>query len=148
LTKISSPDKGEDVAGLWIDCHERGLQLRLVETPQHVSNRALRHVLQFRYECGADVPVGRMIAAKLVAELLPQEFLGVAAARIRGSRVWSDTDACGARHPLLRLRDEAFLAHSHQDNAAAFDRAVRIGPRRKRRRGARKAGDQRALGEA
>ena len=93
LPEIAAADEREDVAGARIDGDERRLQLRLVEPAQPVRHGALGRVLQLRHERRAHLPVRRMIAAELVAELLAQELLRVAAARI--GRAWV-TAQCGS----------------------------------------------------
>ena len=108
-----------------IDHDKRRLQVGLVEPAERLGDRALGHVLQLRHESGSDLPVRWMIAAKLVAELLAQKLLRVASARIGRSGKRRDADPRGARRALLRLRDEALLAHARQHDVAALDRAIR-----------------------
>ena len=64
-----------------------------------------------------------MIAAEPVAELLPQEFLRIPAARI----VAPGYGRIASRDPFRRgfgLRDESFLAHAREDDVATLDGAV------------------------
>ena len=86
LPEIAAADEREDVAGARIDRHQRRLELGVVEPAQPVGHGALGRVLQLRNERRAHLPVGRMIAAELVAELLTQELLRVAAARLGRAR--------------------------------------------------------------
>ena len=145
LPEVASADQRQHVAGRRIDRHERRLQLRAAEPAKPVGDRPLGRLLQRRHERRLHLPVGRMVAAELVAELLAQVLLGVAAARIDGARVRPDPDARAPRRPLLLGRDEAFLPHPREHDVAAFERAVEVRPRRQRRRRARQAGDQRRL---
>ena len=114
---------------------------------QPAAHGLLGRLLQRRHERRADLPVGRMVAAEPLAELLAQELLRVAAARIARAGIRPDADARPPRLPLLRLGDEALLAHPRQHDVAARERAVEVRPRRQRRRRARQPGDERALRE-
>ena len=110
---------------------------RVAEPPQAVADRALRHFLQLRHERRPHRPVRRMVAAEPIAELLPQELLRVAGARIGRARIRADPDARPARGLLLRGGDEPFFAHPRQHDVAA---------RRPRRRGSSTATARTARG--
>ena len=109
-------------------------------------DRALRGVLQRRRKLRVHPPVGRVVAAELVAELLAQVVLGPAGARYRRA---SDTAGCAAGRARAAAScsggDEFLLAHPARARLAAFERAVVVGPRRQRRRRAQESGNQRGL---
>jgi hypothetical protein len=88
-----------------------------------------------------------MVAAEPIAELLPQELLGVPAARVPCARIGGDPDRRGPGRALLRLGDEPFLTHPRQHHMAAGPRPLEVGPRRQRRRRTRQPGDERAFGQ-
>ena len=93
------------------------------------------------------LPVGRVVAAVDVAELLSQKFLRVAVPRARHRRQRLDLNPLGARRLLLRRGDLLLLAHPLQHDEAAATRGVEVRPRRVGRRRADDAGDQRGLAE-
>ena len=96
LPEVAAADEREHVAVARIDRDERRLQLRIVEPPQSVRDGALGRLLQLRHERRPHVPVGRMVAAEPIAELLAQELLRVAAARIGRAGI---RRGCGSARP-------------------------------------------------
>ena len=83
------------VAGSIAD--QRRLQVGVAEAPQAVLDRALGRILQLRHERRPHLPVGRMVAAEPVAELLPQELLRVADARLGRAGIRRGSAAAPAR---------------------------------------------------
>jgi hypothetical protein len=71
--EVAPADERQDVAGARIDRHQRGLKVRRVEPLQPGAHRALRGILQLRDERRLHGPLGRVIAAEAVAELLAEE---------------------------------------------------------------------------
>ena len=125
LAEIPAADQRQHVAGRRIDRHQRRLQVVVAEAVQPAFDRALRRLLQLRHERRLHAPVGRMVAAEAIAELLAQELLGVAEARLDRAGVRPDARPRLRRRLLLRRGDEPFLAHA---------RAARRGCDRARRR--------------
>src|SRR5207248_10763240 len=72
---VGAADHRQDVAVVRVDRHECRLEVGPVQPPQASGNRALRGVLQGTIEGGPHTPVGRMVTAELVAELLAQVVL-------------------------------------------------------------------------
>ena len=68
-------DHREDVAGRRIDRHEGRLESRAAQPLESPGDASLGGVLNRRQKCGVHLPVGRVVAAELVAELLAQELL-------------------------------------------------------------------------
>ena len=108
-------------------------------------DRALGGILHRRQKGGVHLPVGRVVAAELVAELLAQELLRPAGARVVRLPVRLDLRPHAPRRVFLRGGDEALLAHLRQHDVAALERAVVVRPRRQRRRRADQPGDERRL---
>jgi hypothetical protein len=92
-------------------------------------HRPFRGILKRRQKSRVDPPVGRMIAAEFVAELLAQVILGPARARIGRGPIRLDPRTFASRRGLLRGGDEILLAHPRQHDMAAFEGAVVVGPR-------------------
>ena len=103
VREVAPADQRQQVAGARIDRDERRLQLGVVEPGQAAPHRLLGHLLQLRNERRADVPVGRMVAAELFAELLAQVLLRIAGPRVARARIRPDADARAERLPLLSL---------------------------------------------
>ena len=68
-------DQRENVAGGRVDRHQSGFEPGPVKPIEPECDRPLGSVLSCRQEGRLDVPVGWMVAAELVPELLPQEVL-------------------------------------------------------------------------
>ena len=145
--EVRSADHREQVAGVGIHRDQRRLQPFHAKLPQAVAHGGFRGVLQLGHERRVHLPVGRVVAAVEVAELLAEEFLRVALLRVRDRRLRTDVDLLGARHLFLRRRDLLFLAHAPEDDEAASARRVEVRPRRVGRRRADDAGDHRGFAE-
>ena len=77
-----------------------------------------------------DLPVGRIVAAELVAELLAQVVLGPAARAVaRLSDTAGSAAVARAGRLFLRRRDEPLLAHLREHEMAALERAVVVASR-------------------
>ena len=122
------------------------LKLRFAEPAQSLCHRTFRQALQVRHKRRSHFPIGWMISAEPVAELLPQEFLRIPSTRVCRARIRTNANPRPFRRGFLRLRDEPFLAHARQDDVTALDGAIKVGPRRERGRRARQSGDESALG--
>ena len=94
-----------------------------------------------------DLPVGRVIAAELAAELLPQKFLGPRRACIVGLPVGLNERPDVARRFFLLRCDEVLVPHLGQHEAAARERAVVVPPGRERRRRSNQARHERRFGQ-
>src|SRR5204863_8713590 len=123
---------------------ERGLQtIAPAERAQPVAHGRFGCVLHFRNEAGVDLPVGRVVAAVDVAELLPEKFLRVALARVRDGAERTNANLLRSRLLLLRGRDLLLFAHPLEDDEAAPARGVEVRPRRVGGGRADDAGDER-----
>ena len=142
---VGAADHREDVAGGRIDRDERRLEPRAAQPREPGGDRLLRCVLHRGQKRRVHLPVGRVVAAEFVAELLPQEFLRPAGARVVRLAVRLDARPHPARGVLLRAGDQPLVAHLREHDVAALERAVVVGPRRQRRRRANQAGDERRL---
>ncbi len=143
FAEVAAADHRENVPRGGIDGHERRLQAAIAEPAQTVVDRALRRVLQLRDERRLHLPVGRMVAAEPIAELLAQELLRVAVPRVdrAGERTNARPGLRGGA--LLDGRDVVFLAHPLQHDVAALDGPVVVRPRRQRGGRADQSGDNR-----
>ena len=127
--------------------HQRRLQPLHAKLPKAVAHRGFGRVLQLGQECRVHLPVGRIVAAVDVAELLAQVFLRVALLRVRDGRLRTDVDLLRARHLFLLGRDLFLLAHSLEHDEAAAPGRVEVRPGRIRGGRADDAGDHRGFAE-
>ena len=144
---VAAADHREDVAGRRIDRDERRLRARAGSDARRPAATARSAAsCSVRHERRVHLPVRRMVAAELIAELLPQVFLRPAGARVARLPVRLDARA-RARAPRLPaprvMKPCSRIAREH--DVAALERAVVVRPRRQRRRRADQAGDQRRL---
>src|SRR5437899_4669248 len=81
---IRATDHRENVPALRIDRDERGLERGSMQPRESDRDGALCRVLDVGQERCVHLPFGRMIAAELTAELLPQKFFRPGRAGIAG----------------------------------------------------------------
>ncbi len=145
--EIAAADDREDTARGGIERDECRLQVSNAQTRQSVRHGLLRHVLQRRKDGGVHFPVGRPVAAELVAELLPQPLFRVAVACGGFGRIRPDAQRLTPRGGGVRGRDVARRLHPIEHVLAAPARAVQVRPRRERGRRLDETRDQRRFGE-
>src|SRR5690606_9875527 len=147
LHEVASARERHHVSVVDAQGNQRRLEVTPAEPTKPAGHGLLGFPLQPRMERRVDLPVRWPIAAEYVAELLPDELLGVTVVGPIGPRVWSDAQPRCPRSLLVRLGDEAFFAHAAQHDVTAFTRTRQVAPRRQRRRTLNEAGDERALGD-
>ena len=114
--------------------HERRLQAAAPHATQAVLHGGFGRVLDLGNEGRMDLPVGRVVAAVDVPELLAQVLLRVAVPGGRHLRLWLNANPLVACGLLLGLGNLSNLAHAQEHHEAAAARRVEMRPWRVPRR--------------